>query len=1193
MKFKKVIALKNCCFIVSYRTNHLLVLIYFIDAVAQVRHTLLNESREVFGNLTRESDIMTLAHIAALNGYLTVLERLVKDFKVDLNRQDIDGNTPIHYAGMTGQRKVVTFLVDNGAEGDVKNVFGETPLDLAHREHHFGIKFVPMTKSPSVPNLVAKTSQATSSPVGSKVSSLLSFFERKTAEAEAAKTVTAAPAKVATRRRNYGARRSVSQPNSGGNLASPKGKVAAVSPRAKGAAKPISKPSPRTSKDQWTATSAAEQWPKESPPSSQTWSQTRPVEQWTEQAVVVSPGAVDVKTQWEAKDTKAEQWSENKSEEWPKDKQPEQWTAEKTEPTEQWTAEATKPSEQWTQDQPTEWSADKKATEQWSADKKEGTEQWTAPSAEQWPAEKQPTEQWGADKATEQWSADKKEPTEQWTTPSVEQWPADKNSNEQWSADKKEATEQWSADKKEPTEQWTAPSTEQWPADKKPTEQWTAPTAEQWPQQPGRPSMPRALAAPSAPTMPNRAPITPAAAAGPPPPPTDQWTKDSPKRDSRTRADTWSEKSDRLKDYIPPKTDATVMAATAESPPTGRLQISKSRENLSTSPSKDWYGPKKAAVVTAKRTTNQNIFVATARQGGDSPPKRDSSPNRKNRKSSKGEKREELVGSGSSPRRDSVTNRPEELKTEEDKALKRRKSATGFSKIKKTKEEKLSDLFDRLREAYENEDEERALELKVEIDSLKETIIKKEEKEKKKKEKENLKEKEKEEKEKEKLAKAQQRNLKKSDKEKTTPQPEDPAVQTTDDKWQKLKLKKRKSSSSGKSKKVVKNIGLPFNFQHHVHVDFNSEQGLIGLPSEWIAKLKGVGITENEANNDMEATIGVLNFHSQYMAQQQNQSQDVVSPRSDSDENNPLEVPNSPSAESKWPQETGKWPQETAEKPTNTNQPPVQPVDIKVPVKDEPVATAEPPKTTETKVEKKPSVKELPKQADPNDESTWAATDQEMIASNIDLLNQVEELPATKIVSIDDIAKREDPRGRFQKLQKIGDGASGTVYMGYDESGRKVAVKKMKLNAQNLNLVLSEIDIMRNSPHPNIISFIDAYVTDKELWVIMEYMDGGCLADILEQFEENLRLTEPQIANICLQTLKGLMFLHSKHRVHRDIKSDNLLLGMNGDVKLADFGYATQLTRERQKRQTVVGTPYWMAPEVIRGNKYDTKASSA
>jgi len=104
----------------------------------------------------------------------------------------------------------------------------------------------------------------------------------------------------------------------------------------------------------------------------------------------------------------------------------------------------------------------------------------------------------------------------------------------------------------------------------------------------------------------------------------------------------------------------------------------------------------------------------------------------------------------------------------------------------------------------------------------------------------------------------------------------------------------------------------------------------------------------------------------------------------------------------------------------------------------------------------------------------------------------------------------------------------------------------------------------------------------------MEYMGGGCLTEVLEQFE-HLQMTEEQIALVCRDTLKGLQYIHSLHRIHRDIKSDNLLLGSDGTVKLADFGYAAQLTQEKSKRNTIVGTPYWMAPELIRGQNYDQK----
>jgi len=157
-----------------------------------------------------------------------------------------------------------------------------------------------------------------------------------------------------------------------------------------------------------------------------------------------------------------------------------------------------------------------------------------------------------------------------------------------------------------------------------------------------------------------------------------------------------------------------------------------------------------------------------------------------------------------------------------------------------------------------------------------------------------------------------------------------------------------------------------------------------------------------------------------------------------------------------------------------------------------------------------------------------------------------------------------------------------------DPELRKLAAKKMTLNQQNIGLMTTEISIMKNSRHPNVVEYIESYLVRDKLWVIMEYMDGGCLTEILDQFEQ-MQLSEAQIAYVCSCTLKALSYIHSLHRIHRDIKSDNLLLGTNGDVKLADFGYAAQLTQNKQKRTTIVGTPYWMAPEVIRGQNYDTK----
>jgi len=152
----------------------------------------------------------------------------------------------------------------------------------------------------------------------------------------------------------------------------------------------------------------------------------------------------------------------------------------------------------------------------------------------------------------------------------------------------------------------------------------------------------------------------------------------------------------------------------------------------------------------------------------------------------------------------------------------------------------------------------------------------------------------------------------------------------------------------------------------------------------------------------------------------------------------------------------------------------------------------------------------------------------------------------------------------------------------------QVAVKKMAINPENLKLLCTEINIMKTSRHSNIVEFIDCFIVDNtQLWIVMELMDG-CLTDVLEQFPK-VALDESQIALVCRETLKSLAYIHKNHRIHRDIKSDNILLNGKGEIKIADFGYAAQLTQEKQKRRTVVGTPYWMAPELIRGHDYGQK----
>ncbi|GAV29659.1 hypothetical protein PMKS-003160 [Pichia membranifaciens] len=186
-----------------------------------------------------------------------------------------------------------------------------------------------------------------------------------------------------------------------------------------------------------------------------------------------------------------------------------------------------------------------------------------------------------------------------------------------------------------------------------------------------------------------------------------------------------------------------------------------------------------------------------------------------------------------------------------------------------------------------------------------------------------------------------------------------------------------------------------------------------------------------------------------------------------------------------------------------------------------------------------------------------------------------------------EICSQKDPSERYHDLVKIGQGASGGVYTAYDNvTNQCVAIKQMELEKQpKKELIINEILVMKGSKHGNIVNFIESYLLKKNLWVVMEYMEGGSLTDIVT----HSIMTEGQMGAVCRETLKGLRFLHSKGIIHRDIKSDNILLSLTGDIKLTDFGFCAQIKDHASKRNTMVGTPYWMAPEIVKKKAYGPK----
>ncbi|XP_071396197.1 STE20-like serine/threonine-protein kinase isoform X1 [Centroberyx affinis] len=203
--------------------------------------------------------------------------------------------------------------------------------------------------------------------------------------------------------------------------------------------------------------------------------------------------------------------------------------------------------------------------------------------------------------------------------------------------------------------------------------------------------------------------------------------------------------------------------------------------------------------------------------------------------------------------------------------------------------------------------------------------------------------------------------------------------------------------------------------------------------------------------------------------------------------------------------------------------------------------------------------------------------------------------PDKKKKQYEHVHRDVNPEEIWEIIGELGDGAFGKVYKAQNKQNGTLAAAKVidTKTEEELEDYMVEIDILASCDHHHIVKLLDAFYYEGKLWILIEFCAGGAVDAIMLELERPL--TEPQIRVVCKQTLEALAYLHENKVIHRDLKAGNILLSLDGDVKLADFGVSAKNTKTLQRRDSFIGTPYWMAPEVVmcetsKDRPYDFKA---